>query len=173
MNFYLINEEYLNFLRETDEKVMRGSSFYKEDKFTLGVVFKINSICYYAPVSSIKEYQLKDKVNLKKECKKTCFPIMGDRFGNEEILSTVRLDFMFPVPESEIQTLIINNIKNSSRNLIRKELNYILKNELVILKKAEEIYNKAVKPTHYLHNKCCDFKKLEVKYNEWIIKQNK
>lgn len=57
MNFYLINEEYLNFLRETDEKVMRGSSFYKEDKFTLGVVFKINSICYYAPVSLIKEYQ--------------------------------------------------------------------------------------------------------------------
>ncbi|MFR4520545.1 MAG: type III toxin-antitoxin system ToxN/AbiQ family toxin [Fusobacterium sp.] len=72
MKFYLVNEKYLDFLRTSESKIMNGSSKYRGDKFVLGIVLKINSINYYAPISSIKPYQLKNELTLTKECRKTC-----------------------------------------------------------------------------------------------------
>lgn len=173
MKFYLVNENYLDFLRISENKVMNGSSKYKGDKFVLGVVLNINSISYYAPISSIKPYQLKDKLTLTKECRKTCFPIIGDDHKIDKILSTIRLDFMFPVPNTELNELDINNLEDKIKYLIQKEYQYITSCEDEICKKANDVYNKAIIATHFLHNKCCDFKLLEVKYQEWILNYNK
>ncbi len=169
MKFYLVNEKYLDFLRTSESKIMNGSSKYRGDKFVLGIVLKINSINYYAPISSIKPYQLKNELTLTKECRKTCFPIIADDHKIDKILSTIRLDFMFPVPITELKELDINNLENKIKWLIQKEYQYITSCEDEIYQKANDIYNKAVIPTHFLHNKCCDFKLLEVKHQEWIL----
>lgn len=171
MKFYSVNEEYLDFLRKTENKIMNGNSKYEGKKFVLGVVFKINSINYYAPVSSVKPYQLKDYITLTKEFRKTCFPIISDDHKIYKILSTVRFDFMFPVPKTEIIGIDFNSIEEKHRTLIIKEYKYIISKEKEILEKAEDVYNKAVSLTHFLHKKCCDFKLLETKYQEWILKK--
>lgn len=172
MDFYFINEEYINYLKRFENKIMNGSSHYKGEKFTLGVVFKINSINYYAPISSIKDYQLENKLKLNKEYRRTCYPIIGEYNKEDKILSTIRLDFMFPVPDLEAERLIINNIEPKKRSLIRKEYKYVITHKEEILKKAEDVYNKATVPTHFLYNKCCKFKILETKYQEWIFSKN-
>lgn len=169
MKFYLVNEEYLDFLRKSEKKIMNGSSKYEGDKFVLGVVLKINSINYYAPISSIKTYQLKDDITLTKECRKTCFPIIADDHKTDKILSTIRLDFMFPVPVAELKELNINNLENKIKSLVQKEYQYVTSYEDEIYQKAEDVYSKAIVPTHFLHNKCCNFKLLETKYQEWIV----
>lgn len=173
MDFYFINEDYLNFLRQYENKIMYGSSNYDGDKFTLGVIIKVNSIKYYAPVSSIKNYQLKDTLNLNKEAKKVCYPIIGEHNGKDKILSTIRLDFMFPVPNTEITKLIIKNIDSKKRMLVKKEYEYIKEKQEEISEKANSIYNKAIKPTHFLHEKCCNFKLLEEKHQEWVALKEK
>ena len=60
MNFYKINEEYLDYLRKYEKKI----SFTKEDKQNrkfVGVVLQINNVDYYAPLSSM--IKLKHKID--------------------------------------------------------------------------------------------------------------
>lgn len=51
MKIYDVNEEYLDFLRSFEEKIMMGKSFYDKDrKFAVGIVLNIGGINYYAPL---------------------------------------------------------------------------------------------------------------------------
>ena len=118
---------------------------------------------------AIRQIRTQGDSILTKECRKTCFPIIADDHKTDKILSTIRLDFMFPVPVTELKELNINSLENKIKWLIQKEYQYITSCEDEICRKANDIYNKAVIPTHFLHNKCCDFKLLEVKHQEWIL----
>lgn len=63
---------------------------------------------------------MKDTLNLNKEAKKVCYPIIVEHNGEDKILSTIRLDFMFPVPNTKITRLIIKNINPKKRMLVKK-----------------------------------------------------
>lgn len=63
---------------------------------------------------------MKDTLNLNKEAKKVCYSIIVEHNGEDKILSTIRLDFMFPVPNTKITRLIIKNINPKKRMLVKK-----------------------------------------------------
>ena len=175
MKIYDINEEYLDFLRKVEDKIMLSKNNYKSNKkFAVGIVLKIDEINYYAPLSSIKSYQLTaDELSLNKQYKQRCFPVIVRKNKKDTIVSSIRLDFMFPVPENLLQELNFDEIEDEKyRTFIRLEYQYITGKEEEILKKAEDLYEKAIIPTHFLHKKCCNFKMLEVKYQEWIALKN-
>lgn len=151
MKFYLINDEYLDFLRTFDSKIMNGSNNYKDfSKFTVGIVFSLNNIKYYAPISSVKPTQLETPTSIKKHFKKTCLPIFVNNHGQQVIVSLIRLDFMFPVPDNEVELLVFNSIQDD------------------IIRKSNYIYKSAINPSHFFNKICCNFKLLEAKYQDWI-----
>lgn len=171
MKIYDIEEKYLDFLRSVEEKIMLGKSSYNNNrKFAVGVVLNIGGINYYAPLSSVKQHQLNENGdNLNKQYKQRCFPIIIKRNKQDKIVSLLRLDFMFPVPENLLKELNFNEIQDEKyRTFIRLEYQYIKRKKQEILEKALELYEKAINPQHFLHNKCCDFKLLEEKYQERI-----
>lgn len=170
MKIYDIDEEYLNFLRKIEEKIMNSKSNYKSNKkFAVGVVLKIGEINYYAPLSSVKPYQLtSDGLSLNKQYKQRCFPVIVRKNKKDTIVSTLRLDFMFPVPKKILKELIFDEIEDEKyRIFIRLEYQYIIGKEEEILKKARELYEKAIIPTHFLYKKCCNFKLLEERAKEY------
>ena len=175
MKFYLINEGYLNFLRSAESKIMYGSSSYNHSlKFTVGIIIEINNAKYYAPVSSVKPNQLESPTSLNKRARKTSIPIFVNDHGSLNIASVIRLDFMFPVPDSEIHELIFNNISDQRyKYFIQQEYQYVLSIRNDIISKAQYVYSSAIDPTHFFNKLCCNFKLLEVKHQEWIKNNNK
>lgn len=170
MKFYLINDEYLDFLRTFDSKIMNGSNNYKDfSKFTVGIVFSLNNIKYYAPISSVKPTQLETPTSIKKHFKKTCLPIFVNNHGQQVIVSLIRLDFMFPVPDNEVELLVFNSIQDEKyKNFIKQEYSYILSIQDDIIRKSNYIYKSAINPSHFFNKICCNFKLLEAKYQDWI-----
>ena len=171
MKIYDIEEKYLDFLRSVEEKIMLGKSSYNNNrKFAVGVVLNIGGINYYAPLSSVKQHQLNENGdNLNKQYKQRCFPIIIKRNKQDKIVSLLRLDFMFPVPENLLKELNFNEIQDEKyRTFIRLEYQYIKRKKQEILEKALELYEKAINSQHFLHNKCCDFKLLEEKYQDYL-----
>lgn len=170
MKFYMPNMRYLDYLREFDKKIMKVNPDYQNNKFVLGAVFEINGISYYVPVSSFKpEKHSNVDGALKPKYKKTC---LGIEDKTDKILSLLRFDYMFPIPNSEIIELDISSLSGSYKNLVQKEYIYCKKNLEHIQEKAHSVYIKAKNPTHYLNSQCCDFGLLEVEYVNWI-KQKK
>jgi protein AbiQ len=166
MKFYFVSEAYTAYLRAFEPKIMFLTN---NEKFILGIVLNIGAIKYYAPISSVKAHQLKNSSTLEKRFRYTCIPIVVENFGKEEIISLIRLDFMFPVPDDQLRELIIGDIKDYKyRMLVQKEYMCIIQNTDHILQQAQLVYLTALKPTHIFHRWCCDFKKLETKYEDWL-----
>ena len=60
MKFYTVNDQYIQCLKGIDNKVVNN---YDGDRNYVGVVFSINEVSYYAPLTSykIKQDSLSDK----------------------------------------------------------------------------------------------------------------
>lgn len=83
----------------------------------------------------------------------------------------VNLNYMFPIPKSEISEFRMSDLNTYrdfvSRNeqgkyshLLNKELSYI--NSIDIATKAQNLYNlKYSRPEHIVSQRCIDFKKME------------
>lgn len=162
MKFYYVDDNYVNYLRAFEPKIpnLNYGQAHK-DKFVCGVVLDINGICYYAPVFSNKTLY------------KTSFPILDS--ANNCTLSTLRLSFMFPVPQAVLTLVDFSQIKLQDinyYNLVEKERDYCLHNASKIKSKAEQVYRMGNNPNHFLNKTCCDFKLLETKYHEYCKSNN-
>ncbi len=108
INFYYINEDYLDLLRQSEIKsrgftCVPNTQYHSgRTKFFYGAVLEVNSIKYFVPVSS-KAHFKQDDMLIKIKDKKN--PIAG----------TLRFRYMLPVPNSCIKLLI------------RDELNQLMK----------------------------------------------
>ena len=110
----------------------------------LGVVMDINNYKYYIPLSSPKksDYQLAGPSLV---IKKSIVPIIRitrkNRTGDKELLGTLRISHMIPVPDSE---LIPYNIESETdakyKVLVEEEYSYIHKNRERICKNVEVMY---------------------------------
>lgn len=163
LKFYVIDKEYLNYLREYgDEKVPKHD--YKNVKFYTGVVFNINNYYYFAPISSFHEQQ------------KTNFLIKVQDNKSEDrmkVSSSVRCCYMVPVPESILKVMDINNYPDvKSRGLIRKELKWCKQHSQEIKKLAEKVYKWGANKNSPLSKNCCDFKRLEAAHDKYIEENN-
>jgi protein AbiQ len=170
MKLYAVTDEYINYLRQFDNKVYDN----KEDKRKvmrkyLGIVLTINEMNYYIPMSSPKKSDYKEN-----EIRKSIVPIVRI-VSNEEkdnipvLKGTLRISNMIPVPNSEL--ILYEPKKETNKDykiLVEKELVFIEKNEEMIKKYVKIIYNQKINnyDVSYIKN-VIDFKLLEEKCREY------
>lgn len=113
-------------------------------------MLQINEANYYVPVTSFK---LKRSDN---------FLIIAD---SGDVVSSLRFNYMFPIPDGVIHERIINSEPDIKyRALLSQELRYCIKNQDTIRKYASRTYKRVLlgKDPGLLHNSC-DFALLEEK----------
>lgn len=166
LNFKLvkIDYKYCDYLRKFDYRVIYNAG-KKELRPFLGILFKVNNIEYFAPLSSPKK---------KHKLMKNQIDFIKIDNGN---LGAVNFNNMIPVTNSNYSLLNLNkeptNLNDKKRqNLLKSQLLWLNKNKKNVQYKAENLYFK------YKHNKlnkkikarCCDFILLEKKCKEYNIR---
>lgn len=146
--FYYVDEEYLDFLRNPewgDEQV--PNTVYKDrNKFFIKIGFTKNGLEYLAPVSS--------SVNFNNNFE---FDMYDPDVG--KYVSTVKLNYMIPVPEGVYSRLVMSSLKDKKyRRFVSKEFDFYKeeKNKIQILDLANEVYG-----LRGQINNIIDFAKLE------------
>ena len=158
MDFYRINEGYVQFLQEY-EKNRRGLTkvpnihYMDRNKFAFGAVLEVNGIKYYVSVSS---FDKKQEANI-------LIRIPGDK---KEVKGSLRFNYMVPVPDACLEKLVIKDIQD-------EEYQFCVNNAARIQKKANKIYEMVTENRkRILTDNSCDFKILEQGYQEYINEQS-
>ncbi len=165
LNFYTIDLSYVNYLKNV-EREKRGFSRVpdmdygdqRKPKFLCGVILQVNSMNYYVPVTSYKQ-QKPDNFLIK--------------VTNGQVVSSLRFNYMFPVPDQLISVRIIADEPDRAyRALLSQELRYCIKNQETIQHLAERTYRRVLlgKNPGLVANSC-DFELLEQAYSFYIQKE--
>lgn len=157
LNFYIVDTDYVNYLRKAEEK-QRGFSRVpnmdygekRKQKFLCGVVLRVNGMEYYVPVSSYRQQQ------------KDNFLIYAN---NGKVTSSLRFNYMFPIPREIVTERRISNEPDIAyRALLSQELRYCIKNQDTIQRLAERTYKRVnLGKDNGLIKNSCQFKFLEEK----------
>ena len=119
-----IDEEYISYLRKYDSKVQINSSvLHKDNKPFVGVLFEINNLKYFVPISSNKKDKLSRMFNKYVETgKKPIDMFFIEETYNDErkLLSVLNLNNMIPVCDRAIINYNISQDKDYF--LLRKEI---------------------------------------------------
>lgn len=156
-----IDTDYCNYLRKFDKKVPYNMDKKKNRPF-IGILFWIEDIEYFAPLSSPKAKHLKMHNTLD-----------FVKLDNGK-LGAVNFNNMIPVKKNNY-TVIDLNKRNLSKEekeyqeLLKDQLNWLNENWKQTLYKADRLYD------YYLANllplnikqRCCNFKLLEEKCEEY------
>lgn len=161
MDFYRINEKYIQFLQRY-EKEKRGVTkvpdirYTDRNKFAFGAVMRVNGINYYVSVSS---FDRKQEANI-------LIRVLGDK---KEVKGSLRFNYMVPVPDECIEKLVIKDVEDEKyRLLLNKEYQFCMNNANRIQKKANKIYEMVTTNCkQILTDNSCAFKILEVGYHEY------
>lgn len=155
LSFYTVDLTYVDLLKNA-ELSRRGFSRVpnmeygdkRKQKFLCGIVLQINDVKYYVPVTSYKNK------------KPDNFLILS---ANGDIVSSLRFNYMFPVPdELLVERRIDAELDSAYRSLLAQELSYCRKNHEAILRKAERTYkNVLLGKNPGLVANSCDFLLLE------------
>ena len=162
LNFYTVPEDYADYLRNAEVE-KRGFSRVpnlnygngRKQKLLCGIVLTVNSNDYYVPVSSFKK-KMPDNFLI--------------RDKNENPVSSLRFNYMFPVP---MDIVSVRNIENEPddkyKTLLAQELQYCISNQDEIRRLALRTYKRvllAKNPT--LVKNSCDFRLMEQKCLEYV-----
>lgn len=170
MNWYALNKEYVNYLKAYDAFVP-DVEYIGRLKCFLGIVFKSdNGIDYFAPLTSYKP-----KFNFMQN-DIDFFKIVDD---NGRIYGAIAINNMIPVPSSEYVVVTKENLKDLRSFRTRRELNQYWKllqkelscvDEQFIMINAKKLLEfVALNPHSRVAKRCCNFKLLEKKCNEYIL----
>lgn len=152
LNFYEVKEEYLDYLKQYEDKIPNNNN-NQHVKFFCGVVIDINGYKYYAPLSS-------------KTIKQQTSIIIYDQ---KKEISSIKFSFMIPVPEMCLSVKSIKNEKDEKyKRLLMKEYNYCKKHKYNIYKIANKTYKIGKNKEHKLHDVCCNFELLENLHDIYI-----
>lgn len=152
-----IDYKYCDYLRKFDGKVSYNAG-KKELRPFVGVLFEVNNIEYFAPLSSPKEKhkKMRDTVDF-----------MKIKNGN---LGAINFNNMIPVVNKTYEIIDLN--KHSSKRseeeytkLLIKQYNWLNKNIDRVEKMAITLYNlyENNELDKKIKNRCCNFKLLESK----------
>ena len=170
MNWYVVDKKYVEYLSKYDSRV--GYVEYGERlKLHIGIILKIEDNQYYVPISSakLKHKKMSNSLDFHK--------IQDEETGF--IYAVLNINNMIPVPEECLAQIKYNEIekfrtfksekeKTDYIYLLQKEKNIIDRIENILLTKAKKLYEKySLNPQSKLSARCCNFKLLEIKANEW------
>ena len=155
-----IDKEYLEYLYGFDEKVPREHNNAKKRPF-IGIVFNIGEILYFAPLTSPKPKfkKLNNKIDFYK-------------LKNGE-LGAINFNNMVPVSNKVFIAIDIDNeIDKQYKRLLQSQIAILNRIQNDIRKKAYRLYEKYVngKLDASTKSRCCDFKLLENKLNDYLHK---
>ena len=157
VKIYIIQEKYIDYLRESDEKILKNKS---ERRPYIGIVFKQGNFNYFSPLGSPKE---------KHKLMRRRLDFIKIRNGE---LGIINLNNSIPIKGNEIRLLDIDALKNSSNISDRKygtlcedQLIWCDNNFEVIEKNFKKLYSLYIsgKLPESLKERCCNFSLLEEK----------
>lgn len=156
-----IDENYCNYLRKYDNKVTYNYG-EKKNRPYVGVLFNIENMEYFVPLSSPKEKHLKMKNNL------DFFKIDNGKLG------VINFNNMIPVTSNNY-TLVDFDKKNKSSSdikyllLLENQLSFLNANYFSVVTKAIKLYNLYVnnRLPKSIKDRCCNYSLLEDKCNEY------
>lgn len=148
-----VDYKYFDYLREFDGKVPYNYG-KKELRPFIGILFKVNEIEYFAPLSSPKKKHL----------------TMNDGVDFIKIdkgkLGAVNFNNMIPLIKGSYQAIDINSISDSHyRKLLIKQIRWLNRYYIFICDKAKLLYDlyKNEKLNLKVQERCCNFSLLEEK----------
>lgn len=156
-----VDYKYCNYLRKFDNKVSYNNG-NKELRPFIGVLFKINNCEYFAPLSSPKPKHktLKNTLDLIKI--------------NKGIYGVINFNNMIPVTNNNYVEFDLKKKakdKNEMKriNLLKNQLRWLTLNKKDIIVKSKLLYNlyNSNKLPKNVRDRCCNFKLLEEKCNEY------
>ena len=181
MKLFEVSDRYINYMKQffyssmLDNKEERR----KHRRKYLGIIISINNINYFAPLSSPK---LSDYDNYGKIRKSSAIVLrmIKNHSKNPQLLATIILNNMIPVPDSEIILYNLNDEKDIKyKNFVIDELDWIQQNTTKIIKTAKALYyfkkneelNINENNKKYL-NSIMPFKDAEIKFIEFQKNSN-
>lgn len=156
-----IDLEYCNYLRKFDSRVPYNYG-NKESRPFIGVLFTVNNLKYFAPLSSLKpkHLKIKGKIDLLK--------IDGGHLG------VINFNNMIPVTDNNIELIDLNKktsnkVEKNYLILLNKQLYWLNRNIDILHNRSQKLYYSYVnnKLPSTIHNRCCNFSLLEIKCNEY------
>lgn len=166
LNFYIIDEEYINYLSQFDKHIAYNKN---EKRPYIGVVIIVKRHYYFAPLFSPKKKHRTYKDNI------SFFKIINTK--TKTSLGIIRFSDMIPVPQESVCLLESQDKSYGYKRLLSEQYSYInkLENKKKIMDKAEKIYNIVTgdsksKMAKFYKELSCDFKVLEKRYMEYKSK---
>ena len=156
-----VSSDYCDYLRKFDNKVAYNK-YEKELRPFIGILFKIDECEYFAPLSSPKKKHKKMKNTV------DFFKIKNGELG------AVNFNNMIPVNKNNYslvelnkETLTISEFKY--QKLLREQLEWLNANYYQVKNKSFKLYNlyNSEKLPENIMKRCCDFKLLEQKCNQY------
>lgn len=161
-----IDSKYCDYLRKYDNKVPYNFNSKKNRPF-VGVLFRINNVMYFAPLSSPKPKHLEMSSKL------DFFKIDDGKLG------AINFNNMLPVTKKNIEKINLDkkNISKSEikyNNLLKEQIYWLNRNKDKLYGRSYKLYSKYI--NNELSNKirirCCNFIVLEEKCHEYNKKNN-
>lgn len=193
MELYEVTIDYVNYLRKFEPKKVLSNANDKGKRKFLGILIQKNGYKYVIPLSSPKykkDYEIKgytgellpedfsfisyaDKIVLLKD---TNIPVVymynKDSAGRIDFFGKLQCNNMIPVPDTELTKIDIESITDIAyRTLLQKQIQFLRKNESIIIKKhANIVYinqKKGRTDLGYIKYATPNFDLLEKKCTEW------
>ena len=161
-----VNSKYCDYLRKFDDKVVYNKN-EKELRPFIGILFYIDKLEYFAPLSSPKP---------KHKHMKNSLDFLKIKSGE---LGVINFNNMIPVTKNNYSLIDLNRItlnisEQKYQKLLKEQLNWLNENYYQVKNKSYKLY--------YLYNmgklskrvraRCCNFKLLEGKSAEYNGLQN-
>ena len=156
-----VDSKYCDYLRQYDNKVIYNAG-KKELRPFIGILFIVDTVEYFAPLSSpkSKHLDLKNTIDLVK--------IDGGQYG------VVNFNNMIPVTEMNYELFDLTSIPTTTeqlnrQNLLKTQLRWLNNNIKMVKGKAIRLYNsykKGILPNR-IKDRCCNFTLLEEKCKEY------
>ena len=160
-NLVTVNSRYCDYLRQYDYRVSYNAN-EKELRPFVGVLFEIEDIKYFAPLSSPKQKHLKMKNKL------DFLKIDDGKLG------AINFNNMLPVNDKNVILLDLNAKfdsveKQQYYKLLKKQIFWLNRNSDKLYSQSKELYLKYLDNTlaPSIFARCCDFKLLETKCEEY------
>ena len=156
-----LDKDYCNYLRRYDDKVPFNYD-KKELRPFVGVLFKINELMYFAPLSSPKpkHLKMKSKIDFVKI--------------NNGKLGAINFNNMLPVTQENVIEIDLNknvstDYEKKYNKLLQEQIYWLNRNVEKIYNKSESLYHKYVDGTldENIAKRCCNYVLLEEKCREY------